>query len=334
MKKFFTTILSLLIAGSMCAEDYLYIEDFEIDRGGSIDVPVLAHFDNYASVWQVDFTLPDGVTIGGCRKLDGMNIENFTEDGQSVLYEPQLMHNASYTRFLMFTMERGYDQAGNFYGVLKYTPGNYEMFEVQLRFDPSFMGGEIGVASVVGCGQDNRPWVTRANETKTTTASVTVNDVEPEDPQAQGCWIVMDGYALEVDMGEPIEVWYGENKPLSQYHFIVDGKQRGAVTPDQQTDLTDMMHNPLIEGSEMEYTLAGYGNSYVLSLIQEEGNEYYVHCVRTTEADNVGELTASKEVKAVRYYNPMGQQMSEPNGITIVVTEYTDGTTTTKKVLR
>ena len=51
-------------------------------------------------------------------------------------------------------------------------------------------------------------------------------------------------------------------------------------------------------------------------------------------ADDVTELAANKEVKAVRYYNPAGQQMAEPNGITIEVTEYTDGTTSSKKVLR
>ena len=328
-------LLLLAVLTAMCvqAEDYLYIEDCVIDRGGSIDVPVLAHFDNYASSFQVDFTLPDGVTIGGYRILDGMNILHYDADGVEVLYEPSLMHNAAYTRFMMVCMERDYDLDGNYVGVVKYSPGNYEMFEIQLRFDPSFMGGEITMKSTVYCGQDSRPWVTRANEDKETTFNVTVNDVEPEDPQARGCWIVMDGYALEIDMGEPIEVWYGENTQLSQYHFIVDGKQRGAVTPDQQTDLTDMTHNPLIEGSEMEYTLAGYGNSYVLSLIQE-GNEYYVQCARTTDTDSADELAASKEVKEVRYYNPMGQQMSEPHGITIVVTEYTDGTTSTKKVLR
>jgi tRNA A22 N-methylase len=75
-------------------------------------------------------------------------------------------------------------------------------------------------------------------------------------------------------------------------------------------------------------------NKYYEIIVAEEGNEYYVHCVRTSGADSTDELTASKEIKAVRYYNAMGQQMSEPNGITIVVTEYTDGTTDTKKVLR
>lgn len=329
-------LLLLAVLTAMCvqAEDYLYINDFEIDRGGCIDVPVLAHFDNYASSFQVDFILPDGVTIGGCRTLDGMNIMHYDANGVEVMYEPQLMHNATYTRFMMVCMERDYNLDGEYVGVAKYSPGNYEMFEVQLRFDPSFLGGEITMKSTVYCGQDSRPWVTRANEDRETTFNVIVNDVEPEDPQARGCWIVMDGYALEIDMGEPIEVWYGGNKPISQYHFIVDGKQRGAVTPDQQTDLTDLTNNPLIEGSEMNYTLAGCGNKYILSLIEEEGNEYYVHCVRTSGADGTDELTASKEIKAVRYYNPMGQQMSEPNGITIVVTEYTDGTTDTKKVLR
>lgn len=48
----------------------------------------------------------------------------------------------------------------------------------------------------------------------------------------------------------------------------------------------------------------------------------------------VNELSALKTVAGVRYYNMMGQEMATPSGATLVVTTYTDGTTTTAKVMK
>jgi hypothetical protein len=49
---------------------------------------------------------------------------------------------------------------------------------------------------------------------------------------------------------------------------------------------------------------------------------------------DVEELAASKTVACVRYYNLAGQEMQQANGLTIVVTTYTDGTTSTVKVMK
>ena len=42
----------------------------------------------------------------------------------------------------------------------------------------------------------------------------------------------------------------------------------------------------------------------------------------------------NKIVAGVRYYNIMGQEMKEANGITIVVTTYTDGSHSAVKVIK
>ena len=52
------------------------------------------------------------------------------------------------------------------------------------------------------------------------------------------------------------------------------------------------------------------------------------------EAFGVDEIATGKTASDVRYYNVMGQEMSEANGITIVVTRYTDGTSTATKVIK
>ena len=46
------------------------------------------------------------------------------------------------------------------------------------------------------------------------------------------------------------------------------------------------------------------------------------------------EMTGNKTVASQRYFNAAGQEMSEANGLTIVVTTYTDGTTSTAKVIK
>ena len=48
----------------------------------------------------------------------------------------------------------------------------------------------------------------------------------------------------------------------------------------------------------------------------------------------VSELNGQKAVAGVRYYNVAGQEMQEANGMTIVVTTYTDGTTVATKVVK
>ncbi len=46
------------------------------------------------------------------------------------------------------------------------------------------------------------------------------------------------------------------------------------------------------------------------------------------------ELNADKTVAGVRYFNMAGQEMQQADGMTIVVTTYTDGTTSTAKVMK
>lgn len=49
---------------------------------------------------------------------------------------------------------------------------------------------------------------------------------------------------------------------------------------------------------------------------------------------SVSEVNTDKSVASVRYYNVAGQQVSQPSGLTIQVTTYSDGTTSTTKVIK
>ena len=60
-------------------------------------------------------------------------------------------------------------------------------------------------------------------------------------------------------------------------------------------------------------------------------------CEFTVSLDpNTGldEMATSKQVASVRYYNTTGQEMQQASGLTIVVTTFTDGSTTAVKVVK
>ena len=66
MKKFLFTLAAFLMAGSLFAEDYLYIENIAIEEeqvGTDLLIPVKAHFDAYVNALQCDFTIPDGIQL-------------------------------------------------------------------------------------------------------------------------------------------------------------------------------------------------------------------------------------------------------------------------------
>ena len=197
-----------------------------------------------------------------------------------------------------------------------------------------------------------------------------VTPPEPEDPHMTGWWIVLiDANGEEVwyplHQGEDgswvttVTLNYGEygtfywdpdlsaaennlNRPAVPYYFVVDGQAWGAPEADQATVMGEAAHtmsNPLYE-NENHYTVP-VGYSYVLGIYVdpseddqlEDGTWYYVYCAQGPQTD-VDELNAAKTIAGVRYYNLMGQEMQEANGMTIVVTTYTDGTTSAVKVMK
>ena len=48
----------------------------------------------------------------------------------------------------------------------------------------------------------------------------------------------------------------------------------------------------------------------------------------------IDEISGEKAVAGVRYFSVAGQEMAQPEGMTIVVTTYTDGTTVATKVVK
>ena len=171
--------------------------------------------------------------------------------------------------------------------------------------------------------------------------------VGPEDPHMVGKWIVIiDKY------GE--EHWYAmtpdaEGDPnwsfmLTLHHnpwgdfavpfyFMVDGVRMGAETDmyePQMGTAENTILNPVFE-TENLFTVPG---TYTYTWgIQFKDGQYYLLVAQGPQT-GINELVDGKTVAGVRYFNMAGQEMQEANGMTIVVTTYTDGTTTTTKVMK
>ena len=89
--------------------------------------------------------------------------------------------------------------------------------------------------------------------------------------------------------------------------------------------LTNEGDNPFFTwriGIQVHYTVEGVRNSSDIVYL-----EVY-------EPSAVSEMAGGKEVSAVRYFNMAGQELSQPQGLTIQVTTFTDGTTTATKVIK
>lgn len=88
---------------------------------------------------------------------------------------------------------------------------------------------------------------------------------------------------------------------------------------------TNQGENPFFTwriGIQVHYTVDGVRNSSDIVYL-----EVY-------EPSAVSEIASGKEVSAVRYFNMAGQELSQPQGLTIQVTTFTDGTTMATKVIK
>ena len=92
-----------------------------------------------------------------------------------------------------------------------------------------------------------------------------------------------------------------------------------------------------LDGEELQFYVVGAGDYVVHAVAKKDGKldspDGGVFFPINNDS-GISELVNGKQVAGVRYYNVAGQEMPEANGMTIVVTTYTDGTTSTAKVVK
>jgi hypothetical protein len=77
------------------------------------------------------------------------------------------------------------------------------------------------------------------------------------------------------------------------------------------------------------YNIEAYAVSTVTGQSNTVDDEFIV-----SNCTAVGEVMSGKTISSVRYFNLAGQEMQEANGMTIIVTTYTDGTSSAVKVMK
>ncbi len=170
MKKFLFTLASLLMAGMMFAQvpatDYCYIDNREIqdaELGKTITVSVKAHFEYVVSAGQVNFILPEGITITRFAKgqdlKDLMMIhdasgEEFEDEEQVFMSKPA---NANFAFALATETYMEIDGEWTSVGGVAFVPGEYEdIVKVTFKIADTFNGGEIVVRTQPSCGELSR----------------------------------------------------------------------------------------------------------------------------------------------------------------------------------
>ena len=174
------------MAGSVCAEEYLYIEDFEVaqaELGTEIEVAVKAHYDYAVSAWQIKFTMPEGMEITGCEQGEDMTISYLNSRGKAATLTAPLY--GSGVDYITAVADAGYNEDKTTYGCVKWLPGDYEeMLIVYIEVAEDFKGGEIILNTQPACGEDSREDVTPCpkgqNIDKVCTVTVEGGEVIPE----------------------------------------------------------------------------------------------------------------------------------------------------------
>ena len=166
MKKFLFTLAALLMVGSLSAEEYMYIDDFEVSQaqlGTTIELPVAAHYDAAVSAWEVWINMPEGMTISYAEQGADMTISYIKANGRTgSLVAPLYFQEAGH--YITAVADPGYyqvDGAWVSYGAVKWLAGDYEeMIYMEVEIAANFNGGEITVITEPACGQDAREDVT------------------------------------------------------------------------------------------------------------------------------------------------------------------------------
>ena len=191
---------------------------------------------------------------------------------------------------------------------------------------------------------------------ETATQEITIPAIggAPEDPHMIGYWLVTidkdgnevwdpmvpgadnDGYQTSIALTYTIyggfDIDGGAPRPNVDFYVVVDGVRYACDIDGTEPVYGNANENPLFENENFWAIPVGY--KYVIGVVYDENTDSYFLQISMGTFVGVDELNADKTIAGVRYFNMAGQEMTEANGMTIVVTTYTDGTTSAVKVMK
>ena len=193
MKKFLFTLAALLMAGSMYADNYLYIDGFEVAEaqlGTEIEVPVKAHFDNRVSAFELWVNLPAGMEVVEFDAgADMTGMKYYTQTGREKSLDASIT-TLDNTHFVAITSATtvGYyqDETGAWvpYLAIKWEPGDYEeMIILYVAVAEDFAGGDVSVRTMPASGEDPRGNTCPKGEDWTIVNNIHVEGAVPPQPE-------------------------------------------------------------------------------------------------------------------------------------------------------
>ena len=225
------------MAGSLFADEYLYIDDFEVAQnqlGKNITVNVKAHFDDAVSAIQGAFELPEGMTLRAISKGSAITgLTYITEWGEEAEVEGLVFTpNVPNCNFAVAIAEKGYYEVdGEYvtYGSVKWLSGEYDqMVKLTINVAADFAGGTIIVKTAPSCSADSRPDVTpctpHSMQTDPYVKECVVTVEKPADPLA----VTLDPAEASATTGEKIAVTVEANKEDATFNYACEG---ATVTP-------------------------------------------------------------------------------------------------------
>ena len=178
--------MALLTAGAAMANSF-YIDDFEVDPQDTnqITVPVKAHFDARVSAFQVDITLPEGLTASNLEAGSDLTLSYLDKNGNNQTMTANL-YKSGFNTFLSAISTPGYWNSPSgleMYGVVKWEAGDYdEMVLLTLDVASNFTGGEILVNYDLSSGNDTRGGTIGSSVRGESECNVTLGNTPNPDP--------------------------------------------------------------------------------------------------------------------------------------------------------
>ena len=191
MKKFLFTLVALLSAGCMFAQDYLFFDDVDLRGETEGELYLQGHFEFAPQAFQIEFTsVPDGMTIVDSEAGSDSQISYKNASGRNKTSQP-LWLNEGYN-YMCAQAELEYYQVDGQWvsaGPVNWVPGDYEELAIfYVELDETFVGGTVEFDVAIDYGDpsdpdprtEDYPWHTGIRHS----GSFSVGDATPVLPDA------------------------------------------------------------------------------------------------------------------------------------------------------
>lgn len=310
-KTFKSRFLMLVVAAMAClvarADNFLYVDDVRIPSsavGGEITVPVKASFDTYVSIWDAQFTLPEGLTIRRLRAGNDMNVSYCDDLGDEQISVGQFNFISATSRCIgMLDLGIGHqlNEFGEYdpIGTVKWSPGQYdEMLLLTIGVDDGFNGGDIIINTKTSCGYDTR---------------LVPNPFSPSSPETVDGVILgdvnCDGIITVADL-----TWYVDYFSANETDYALCGD----IVHDGVNDILDVtkLRDVLLLGEWYDGYVLTQAEK-VINIPEPATNYLYVDDVRIPTSAVGSEITIPVKASFDTFVSFWDVQLTLPEGLTL-----------------